>query len=276
MRGVVCAFLLCCTLAAQDQSPTPPASPARNGSFYVNGIVYRYVAGTDYTVVAAAHSVLNHKFVAVKVRVYNLSQQSVTVKPEDVMVEDTLASQALPPISGIELARRMRRPYNWARLAVNPAAGGPTDTSPMGEQVNPQMLEMMRTMAARANASPAPMLSGSRSVLYTDTPGALPSRAAITPRECDTVCRLRNDEAGSPDVLVQLQRQTSPDFVEQNAFLANTITPQTDADGVLFFPMPKLEPSALAREGKESGSGAGDRAGGRGEVSVQLDGGVTL
>jgi hypothetical protein len=56
--------------------------------------------------------VLNHKFVAVKVRVYNLGQQSVTVKPEEVSVEDTLASQALAPISGTELARRMRRPYN--------------------------------------------------------------------------------------------------------------------------------------------------------------------
>ena len=51
----------------------------------------------------------------------------------------------------------------------------------MSDQVNPQLLEMMRAMAARANTSAAPMLSGSRSVLYTDTPGALPSRGAIHP-----------------------------------------------------------------------------------------------
>ncbi|MGO9519138.1 MAG: hypothetical protein ACLPND_19060 [Candidatus Korobacteraceae bacterium] len=254
MRYFLCALLLCCSLAAQLQSPTPQASPAGNGSFYVNGIVYRYSAGTDYTVVTAAHSVLNHKFVAVKVRVYNLGQQSVAVKPEDVRVEDTLASQALVQISGTELARRMRRPYNWARLGVTPAGGQSDDTSPMSDQVGSQMFEMMRAMAARANTSPAPILSGSRSVLYTDTPGALPSRAGITPRDCDTVCRLRNREAVSPDVLAQLQRQTSPDYVEQSTFLANTITPQTDADGVLYFPMPKLAHGELAKSGKKTGA----------------------
>ena len=254
MRCFLCAFLLCCSLAAQDQSPTSQASPAGNGSFYVNGIVYRYAAGTDYTVVTAAHTVLNHKFVAVKVRVYNLGQQSVTVKPEEVKVEDTLASQALAQVSGTELARRMRRPYNWARFGVTPVGGQSDESSPMSDQMSPQLLAMMRAMAARANSSPAPMLSGSRSVLYTDTPGALPSRAGITPRDCDTVCRLRNREAVSPDVLAQLQRQTSPDYVEQNAFMANTITPQTDADGVFLFPMPKLVRSASTKDGKKTGT----------------------
>ncbi len=254
MRCFLCAFLLCYCLAAQDQSQTPQASPVGNGSFYVNGIVYRYTAGTDYTVVTAAHSVLNHKFVAVKVRVYNLGQRSVTVKPEDVRVEDTLASQALAQVSGTELARRMRRPYNWARLGVTPVGGQADEASPMSDQMSPLLLEMMRAMAARANTSPAPMLSGSRSVLYTDTPGALPSRATITPRDCDTVCRLRNREAVSPDVLAQLQRQTSPEYVEQSAFLANTITPQTDADGILYFPLPRLERSAPGKDGRKAGT----------------------
>jgi len=254
MRGFLCACLLCCSLAAQDQSSAPPVASARNGSFYVNGVVYRYEAGTEYTVVAAAHTVLNHKFVALKVRVYNLGQHSVTVKPEEVSAEDTLASQALAQISSTELARRMRRPYNWARFAVTPVGGQPDEASPMNDKVSPEMFEMMRAMAARANTSPAPMLSGSRSILYTDTPGALPPRAAITARDCDTVCRLRNREAVSPDVLAQLQRQTSPEYVEQNAFLANTITPQTDADGVLYFPLPKLERSALAKDGKKAGT----------------------
>src|SRR5271167_3395696 len=107
MRGFLCACLLCCSLAAQDQSSAPPVASARNGSFSVNGVVYRYEAGTEYTVVAAAHTVLNHKFVALKVRVYNLGQHSVTVKPEEVSAEDTLASQALAQISSTELARRM-------------------------------------------------------------------------------------------------------------------------------------------------------------------------
>ncbi len=125
----VCFFFAGQSLA-QGDPPVSQASPTDSGSFYVNGIVYQYIAGTDYTVVAAAHSVINHKFVAVKVRVYNVGQQSVTVKPEDVNVEDALAGQPLAAVSGAELARRMRRPYNWARLAVNPAGGEPQDTTP--------------------------------------------------------------------------------------------------------------------------------------------------
>src|SRR5208283_3216552 len=121
------ALLLGCTIIAEGESSIPQSPNLGSGSFYVNGIVYQYVAGTDYAVVAAAHSVINHKFVAVKVRVYNAGQQSVTVKPEQVSVEDALAGQPLTMVSGTGLARRMRRPYNWARLAVNQAAGEPTD-----------------------------------------------------------------------------------------------------------------------------------------------------
>ena len=255
MRCLLCAFFLCWSVVTHGESPESQASRADNGSFYVNGIVYQYAARTDYTVVAAAHSVINHKFAALKVRVYNLGQQSVTVKPEDISVEDAVTGQALTPVSGTELARRMRRPYNWARLAVNPITGEPQDTTPQSKGVNPQLLEMMRAMAAKANAAGVPMLSGSRDALYTDTPGALQSRAPNPrPADCDTVCRLRNREAVNPDVLAQLQRQNSPAYVEQSAFLANTITPQSDADGVLFFPMPKLTHGVpLAKNGEKAG-----------------------
>lgn len=123
MPSFFCALLLGCSLFAEGESSVPQTSHPGNGSFYVNGIVYQYVAGADYTVVAAAHSVINHKFVGVKVRVFNEGQQSVTVKPEEVSVEDAVAGQSLHMVSGTQLAGRMRRPYNWARLAVNQAAG---------------------------------------------------------------------------------------------------------------------------------------------------------
>ena len=177
------------------------------------------------------------------------------MKPEDVRVDDALAGHALAAVSGAEMARRMRRPYNWARLAVNPVAGEAPDTPLTSDMVNPQILEMVRAMEAKANAAAVPALSGNRALLYTDTPGALQTRGPISgPADCDTVCRLRNREAASPDVLTQLQRQNSPDYVEQSAFLANTITPQSDADGVLFFPMPKLAHGVpLASNGKKAG-----------------------
>jgi len=255
MRYFLCAVLLGCSLIAEGESSVAQASNPGNGSFYVNGIVYQYIAGTDYTVVAAAHSVINHKFVAVKVRVYNVGRQSVTVKPEEISVEDGVERHLMVAVSGAELARRMRRPYNWARLAVNPAADTPVTSDMMNPQMNPQLLEMMRAMAAKANGPSAPILPGNRSLLYTDMPGALQSRGPIpTPKDCDTVCRLRNHETASPDVLAQLQRPSSPDYVEQSAFLANTITPQSDTDGVLYFPMPKLAHDVpLAANGKKAG-----------------------
>ena len=254
MRYFLCAFFLCCSVVAQNQSSVSPNSNRGNGTFYVNGIVYHYVAGTDYTVVAAAHSVVNHKFVAVKMRVYNVGQQSVTIKPEEVCAQDVVAGQALSMLAAPELAKRMRRPYNWARLAVNPVAGDPTDAPLANDTVNPQLLEMMRAMAAHVNRAGTPMLPGNSGALYTDTPGALQSRGPIPTIDCDTVCRLRNREAANPDVLTQLQRQNSPDYIEQSALLANTITPQSDADGVVYFPMPKLTHGVpLAKNGKKAG-----------------------
>jgi hypothetical protein len=133
--------------------------------------------------------------------------------------------------------------------------GDPAEAPATSEMVNPQMLGMMRAMAARANPSGAMVLPGNRNMLYTDTPGTLSSSEPISGRaDCDTVCRLRNREAAGSDALTQLQRQNSPDYVEQSAFLANTITPRSDADGVLFFPMPKLAHGVpLATNGKKAG-----------------------
>jgi Putative Ig domain len=148
----------------------------------------------------------------------------------------------------------MSRPYNWARLAVNAGQGGPQDTPPANDTVSPQFLEMMRAMAAHVNGANTPMLPRSSGALYTDTPGALQSQAPIPTTACDTVCHLRNRETANPDVLAQLQRQNSPDYVAQSVFLANTITPQSDVDGVLYFPMPKLSrgvPQAI--HGKKAG-----------------------
>ena len=69
MRYLLCALLFVCSVFAQDETLAP--SKTQGGSFYVDGIVYQYAVGKQYTVVAAAHVVLNRKFLAIKVRVYN-------------------------------------------------------------------------------------------------------------------------------------------------------------------------------------------------------------
>src|SRR5579863_4140782 len=104
MRSFVCALLFVCPLVAQQVTRDIPES---NGAFFVDGITYQYAARADCTVVVAAHSVINHKFLGVKVRVYNAGQRSIAVKPEDISVEDAVASRELAAISSTELARKM-------------------------------------------------------------------------------------------------------------------------------------------------------------------------
>jgi len=239
MRYIVCALLLVSSLPAQQQYQTAPDSSTSKGSFYVDGIVYQYAAGTDYTVVAAVHSVINHKYAAVKVRVYNASQRSVTIRPEDILVEDAVADHAVTTVAGSELAKRMRKPYNMARMAVSgneDAGADPPDGNPGSNQ---QIVEMMRAIAARSNQ---PSVPAGNNLLYTDTPGALePGEAPHHAAACDEVCHLRMGEAAQgTDVLAQLQRQNTPEYIEQCSLRSNTIPPHASVGGVLYLPLSKL------------------------------------
>ncbi len=239
MRHILCWLLFASSLVAQQQYAIAPDSAKRQGSFYVDGIVYQYAAGSDFTVVAAVHSVINHKYGAVKIRVYNSGQHSVTVRPEDILVEDAVGDHALTPIAGSELAKRMRKPYNMARMGVSGDEASDADPPEGSSGSNRQIVEMMRAIAARSNQ---PSVPAGNNLLYTDMPGALeqgesPHHTAA----CDEVCHLRMGEAAQgPDVLAQLQRQNTPEYVEQCSLRSNTIPPHASVGGVLYFPLGKL------------------------------------
>jgi len=241
MRAWICALLLLgFSVYVPGQTPDQQQDRLERGTFYVDGIAYQYASARNVTVVAAAHSVINRKFVAVKVRVYNAGQHSVTVRPENVQVEDAVAGHALAAVPATELANKMRHAYNMARYGVGSANGNDSDAPITSDMVmNPQFLEMMRAMAARASGR-----SGADTLLYTDTPGALDSPGDATITECDQVCRLRLREAKATDALALLQHQTSPDSVEQYALRANTIPPRANVGGVLYFPLGKLAETA--------------------------------
>jgi len=244
MRYFFCSLLLGSVLLAQQEYQPVQNFSNSQGTFYVDGISYQYAAGKDYTVVAAAHSAINHKFLAVKLRVYNAGQHSVTIKPEDVLVEDAVAARALTPVSAMSLADKMRKPYNMARYSVSNGGGDTSEAPITSDMMNPQFMQMMRAMALRTPTSAAAV---GQNLLYTDTPGALESEAPRGSAECDQVCRLRLRESQQTDALTQLQRYTSPDYVEQCSLRSNTIPPRANVGGVLYFPLGKLaqESSAL-------------------------------
>ena len=242
MRHIVYLLLLTSAFYAQAQGPNLPDPADNQGTFYVDGIVYQYMAGAQYTVVAAAHSAINHKFAAVKVRIYNFGAHSISVTPADVVVADAVTGRELQPVPGEELARRMRRTYNMARLGVRATPDADADSADPNSGVDQQMLQMMRAMSARANATAQP---ASNNLLYTDTPGALQQGDIPRHAECDRVCHLRLVEARGTDVLAQLQRQNTPEYVEQSNLRANTIPPNASVEGVLYFPLGKLAQEAL-------------------------------
>lgn len=253
MRYILCAALFCSLLGAQDRTSDSSPSPHEDGIFYVNGIDYHFISGTNYTVVVAAHSVVNRKFLGVKVRILNNGQHSVTVRPEDVKVADAAAGRELEGISGTELAKRMRRPYNWSRYAVNAAAGQASDAAEDPETNDHQHSDIMRAIqqVAMQMASAPPVISA---LSIAESTGAGQQEAGIAPQApiSDEVSHLRTKEASRPDVLMQLQRQISPDYLERTAFLANTIPPRADLEGVFYYPMGKLTRDPAARKAAQT------------------------
>src|SRR5271165_2149691 len=105
MRTLVCVLVLSCPLVTQSISREASGD---SGTFFVDGVVYKYATGANCTVVAAVHSALNHKFLAVKVRIYNSGQRSISVQPSDVVVEDVVRGREVTAVSASELARKMR------------------------------------------------------------------------------------------------------------------------------------------------------------------------
>ena len=247
MRTLLCVLLLSCQLVGQSISREATGD---SGTFFVDGVLYKYATGANCTVVAAVRSALNHKFLAVKVRIYNAGQRSINVQPDDVVVEDVVGGREVTAVSAAELARRMRRPYNMARYAVG-NSGDDANSMSAGETMNPQLLAAMQAMAAQTGLNRVPP---QKNVLYTDTPGALEdgeSRSASV--DCDKECRLRNYEAEGKDPLAQLQRQATPESVEEFALLANTVPPRANLGGVLYYPLGKLAAAAGLSEHARKG-----------------------
>jgi hypothetical protein len=249
MRYLVFLLLFAGSVFAQDETSIP--QNVQSGSFYVDGIVYQYAVGKQYTVVAAARAVLNRKYLAIKVRVYNAGRHSVTVRPEDVSLQDSVGGHEVAAISTAELGKKLSKPYNMMRYSVGAGAGNDPQAPITADMANPQMLEMMRAIAARTNGNAMP---GGKSLLYTDTPGALDSEdEPHRPVECDQPCQLRARETRGPDPLAQLQHQVSPDFAEQCGLLANTIPPQGNVAGIVYYPLGKLSESAAAGDHGKKG-----------------------
>lgn len=251
-RCLVVLFLCALSCTGFAQSPQRAEGPdflraARpRGWFYLNGVGHQYLQGGNYTVVAAAIPVLNGKFFGVKVHVINRGASSVDVLPDEITAEDSVGARQLALYSSAEVNEKLARPSTMARLA-NATVGGPP--SAMGGA--PTMADLVREMIKEA-ASDGPM--GYMETSYpTLTPRGATTTTAHSSPACDLGCELRNREIGDGNGPQLLRRAAKPEIVEQGEFLANTVPPGGDAQGVLYFAMPKMTDRApIGRNGRKS------------------------
>lgn len=196
--------------------------------FYINGIAYRYAAGSQYAVVAAATPGVAGKYLGIKVHVFNRSRQSITVRPEDIAVIDAVANRRLHPIAALDIVNRKRGQAGWMRVAGNVAGPG----EPVSDLVNPQWNELVRALQPEVTSSAR---ADSTSAVYSS------QKVQVDGPDCDTACQLRNREVNS--TLSSGWQQNLAESIQQTAFQANTIPPQCDIEGVLYFPMPRQAPT---------------------------------
>ena len=254
MRGWLCVLLLCSLAVAQESNPSsgPDFSRAarERGAFYLNGIGHQFLQGKSYTVVVAAVPALNGKYFGVKVHVFNRDRNSVNVLPESVTVDDSVSGKQLELFSAAEVADRMRHQPTWMRVA-GAAVGGAPAAMPGNDAGVPTMADLLRELTKDAG--------GNGMMGYADAPypaltvrGA-PRAVAHSSAACDLGCDLRNREIGDGTGPQLLQRCARPEQLEQNEFLANTVPPEGDAEGVLYFAMPKLTDRApISHTGRKS------------------------
>ncbi len=253
MRGCLFALLLCsCAIAQQPDSSAGPdftRGLRQRGAFYLNGLGHQYLQGKDYTVIAAATPVLNGKFFDVKVRVINRGTSSVNVLPESITAEDSVGAKQLALYSAAEVNDKFERPSTMARQA-GMAVGGPPAMGG-GSPGAPTMADLLREMMKEA-AADGPM--GYMEAAYPTLTPRGPTRAtAHSSPACDLGCELRNREIGDGSGPQLPKRPVKPEVLDQSEFLANTVPPEGDAVGVLYFAMPKMTDRApISHNGRKS------------------------
>jgi hypothetical protein len=240
LRAVVLLCLSASIFAQSSAGNGPDFSRAERprGWFYLNGIGHQYLQGTNYTVVAAAIPVLNGRFFGVKIHVINRGTNSVNVLPEEITAEDSVGAKQLALFSSAEVNDKLLRPTGMAKFA-GIAFGGPVSTSGGGGA--PTMTDLLREMIQEA-AAENPWAG--ENAYPTLKPRGAAATVAHSPQACDLGCELRNREIGDGNGPQLMRRAAKPEVIEQTEFLANTVPPGGDAQGVLYFATPKMTDKA--------------------------------
>jgi len=241
MRGWLCLLLLCTLGVAQehqsDVGPDFSRAARERGTFYLNGIGHQYLQGKSYTVVAAAVATLSGKYFGVKLHVFNRGTSSVDVLPESVTADDSVGARQLERFTAAEVSDRMQHQPAWMRVAGAAVGGAPAPIPGNGAGV-PTMADLVRALAQ--DPTDNTMMNYAESPYPTLTVRGASGAKAHSSAMCDLGCELRNREIGDGSGPQLPLRGVRPEQLEQSEFLANTIPPEGDVEGVLYFAMPRL------------------------------------
>jgi hypothetical protein len=256
MRLALCVLLLCSLAVGQElrsgvsSGPDFSRAARQQGAFYLNGVGHQYIQGTSYIVVAAAMPVLNGKYFGVKLHVLNRGAVSIDVLPESITVDDSVSAKQLEMFSAAEVVDRLRKQPAWMRVA-GAAVGGAPPPMPGSDAGIPTMADLLRELTKDAGSGG--MMGYGEAPYPTLTVRGTPKAVTHSSTSCDLGCELRDREIGDGTGLQQLLRTARPEQLEQSEFLANTIPPEGDAEGVLYFSMPKLTDRApISHTGRKS------------------------
>ena len=254
MRGWWCVLLLCSLAMAQETGPGvgPDFSRAARprGSFYVNGIAHQFLQGKEATVVVAAIPTLNGKYFGVKLHVFNRGQKSFDVLPESVTVEDSVGASELKLLEATQVADKLRRQPVLLRAAGIVAGEPPAGAAGSSTGV-PTMADLLRELTREAGGSGAMGFAGDE-VPALAVRGE-PRASGHDSVACDLGCELRNREIGDGKGPQLARHSAHPEQIEQGELLANTVPPEGDAEGILYFGMPKLTDKApISHHGRKS------------------------
>jgi hypothetical protein len=120
----------------------------------------------------------------------------------------------------------------------------------MGSGV-PTMADLLRELTKDSGSNGMMDYAETSYPVLTPRGAAKPSPPSAV--ACDLGCELRNREIGDGHEPQLAKRGAKPEQLEQDEFLANTIPPDGDAEGVLYFSMPKLSDRApVSHNGRKS------------------------
>jgi hypothetical protein len=189
--------------------------------FFSHGVPFFFARGKYVSVLVGEKEI--GKYLVLDISVANRSDEPVTVRPEKVCTEDTVAFKVLSPIPPSEVAKQVRHQSLLSRFFAGAGMA-------------------MQQQAQEGTATSSASVDGDftyRSVRGDSGFGSFSGTATTTTEVCDAGCQQRKREIAEQYSEAQRQREQAAQSLRDSALLSETLFPGKSTSGTVFFPLPK-------------------------------------